>query len=176
MGTKGFPLRSFGRAHLSLCVAASVLAFGCAGPPQSGQTPLPPGSGKIASVQKPKEALLDDRKNSPIWLSDIQMRPNFSTPAGQPPLKLCATPPSQPEKRVGAELLVSVIDHSGAAIRDLKQPDFVVYSESQRFQIDSFASSGAPTSIVLAIDSSWSMQSKLENVQKTLTTFLNAFR
>jgi Ca-activated chloride channel family protein len=99
------------------------------------------------------------------------------TPVPPPaaPLKLCAAPKAQVTKAEGkpgyTELEVSVTD-AGAPVKGLKPDDFVVYAGSHRYPIDSFSNlSGTPASLVVAIDSSGSMQAKLETLQKELGAF-----
>ncbi|MGO9453284.1 MAG: VWA domain-containing protein [Candidatus Binataceae bacterium] len=98
-------------------------------------------------------------------------------PSPPAPLTLCAPSPGPPEdvgKKPGyTQFVVSVRESSGAPVTGLQQTDFVVYSVSQRFPIEYFRESAdAPISIVIAIDTSGSMEPKLATVNKTLGEFL----
>lgn len=100
--------------------------------------------------------------------------PVLSTPIEPAPLNLC---PVQTTSASGAEtaLAVTVTDASGAAIKDLRPGDFLVYFQGLRLKIDRVTDSGTqPTSIVVVVDSSLSMNLRLEEVQRGLNGFLNS--
>ncbi|HSR57421.1 MAG TPA: VWA domain-containing protein, partial [Candidatus Binataceae bacterium] len=65
-----------------------------------------------------------------------------------------------------SEIAVSVTDKDGNPVRGLKQSDLVVYSENQRYSIVYFSKETVPHSIVIAIDTSGSMEPKLERVRE----------
>jgi len=104
--------------------------------------------------------------------------PDEPSPAPSPPapFKLCPPsnePPKDIEKKPGYTQFTVSVRESGAPVGGLQQADFLVYSTSQRFPIEYFhESADAPTSIVIAIDTSGSMEPKLATVQKTLGEFL----
>jgi VWFA-related protein len=80
------------------------------------------------------------------------------------------TPPSAPPAEVTskpgyAQVQVSVTDAAGSPVSGLKQSDFDVSSAGANLRIAYFDAKG-PQSIVIAIDTSGSMQPKLETVRR----------
>jgi len=76
-------------------------------------------------------------------------------------------PPSVSSQKGYTQLRVSVLDPDRKTVHDLKQSDFIVESDSQQLPVvyTHEDRSGVPRSIVIAIDTSGSMEPKLETVQ-----------
>lgn len=75
-----------------------------------------------------------------------------------------------------ASFTVSVIGSYGQALTNLKPEDFTVFEDGERQTITHFATVDAPVDIVLAIDTSGSMQGDLEIVRKAATSFIERMR
>jgi Ca-activated chloride channel family protein len=71
---------------------------------------------------------------------------------------------------------VSVLGGTGQALMNLKPEDFIVFENGERQKITHFATVDAPVDIVLAIDTSGSMQGDHEIVRKAATSFIERMR
>lgn len=88
-----------------------------------------------------------------------------------------ATPPATIKAKPGyTQIRVSVLDPDGKAVRDLKQSDFVVSSDSAQFPVvySHEDRNGSPRSIVIAIDTSGSMEPKLGTVRHEIGKLLDS--
>jgi VWFA-related protein len=95
-----------------------------------------------------------------------------------PPLKLCAEPDQPPlavaSKPGYTQFAVTVTDNAGEPIPKLTKSDFNVSSGSQAIPISYFSgeTTSRPVSIVMLIDISGSMETKLPTVRKALEDFM----
>ena len=95
-----------------------------------------------------------------------------SPPAPAVPLSICM--PWSERTQQDLKVAVSVKDPSGAPVGGLRQSDFAVSSSREQFKIKHFLDSSAMhKSIVIAIDSSGSMRTKLADIDKTLSEFMS---
>ncbi len=87
-----------------------------------------------------------------------------------------AAPPAAISSKPGyTQVRVSVLNPDRKAVRDLKPSDFAVSSDSGPFPVvyTHEDQTGIPRSLVIAIDTSGSMQPKLENVRRELGKLLD---
>ncbi len=99
----------------------------------------------------------------------------------RPPAPRCvasaaAAPPAAVSSRPGyTQVRVSVLDPDRRAVRDLKQSDFAVSSDTSQFPVVYVHEdqTGIPRSIIIAVDTSGSMQPKLGNVRREMSKLLD---
>ncbi len=71
---------------------------------------------------------------------------------------------------------VSVIDRDGRFISGLKKQDFKIFENGVEQQIDSFAATEQPFTVVLLLDVSPSTQYQIDEIQNAAITFVNQLR
>jgi Ca-activated chloride channel family protein len=98
-----------------------------------------------------------------------------ATPGGvsEPP------PAQRPSFRAGVELVslnVTVTDQSGRYVTELNQPDFQVFEDGAQQQVTFFNRSNLPIALSILLDTSASMESKLETAQEAAIGFARRLR
>lgn len=71
---------------------------------------------------------------------------------------------------------VLVTDNRGRFVKDLKKEDFVVLEEGVQQQLEFFTSEDTPVTVMVLLDSSASVRSSLEIIQKSANRFLDKLR
>lgn len=71
---------------------------------------------------------------------------------------------------------VSVFDRSGRFISGLRKQDFQIYEDGKAQQIDTFATTEQPFTVVLLLDVSRSTQFKIEEIQEAAISFVEQMR
>jgi VWFA-related protein len=136
---------------------------------------VPSQAKPVVALAKPSGEILRTAMVPPQVLADAAAR------HPRPPAPRCvasagAAPPAAISSKPGyTQVRVSVLDPDGKAVRDLKQSDFTVASESSQFPVlyTHEDQTGMPRSLIIAIDTSGSMQPKLANVRRELGKLLN---
>jgi Ca-activated chloride channel family protein len=93
----------------------------------------------------------------------------------QPP----STSGQRPSFRAGVDLVslnVTVTDQSGRYITDLDSPDFQVFEDGAQQQVTFFNRANLPIALSILLDTSASMESKLETAQEAATGFVRRLR
>jgi Ca-activated chloride channel family protein len=93
----------------------------------------------------------------------------------QPP----STSGQRPSFRAGVDLVslnVTVTDQSGRYITDLDSPDFQVFEDGAQQQVTFFNRANLPIALSILLDTSASMESKLETAQEAATGFIRRLR
>src|SRR5918995_173182 len=81
--------------------------------------------------------------------------------------------------RAGVELVslnVTVVDSQGRYVTDLDQPDFSVFEDGAKQELTFFNRSNLPIALSLLIDSSASMEQRMENAQEAAIGFARKIR
>ena len=81
--------------------------------------------------------------------------------------------------RAGVEVVslsVTVLDGANRLIRDLEQPDFEVFEDGSNQEISFFSKTQSPIALALLIDSSASMEDRLQTAQEAATGFVQRLR
>src|SRR3982751_1487478 len=104
-----------------------------------------------------------------LWLLDILMAvPTLARAQDQDePIKLKADLVS---------LTASVMDRGGRALRSLKATDFTIYEDGARQQIEHFAATEEPFSLLLLLDISGSTRDDIELMKRAARNFLAELR
>jgi len=137
------------RALGTLIVTLGVIASQALGRQQQPQQPLPP-------APPPSSA------------------PAPSGQEGAPP-----PPPQRPSFRAGVDLVslnVTVTDQTGRYITELNDQDFQVYEDGAQQQITFFNRSNLPIALSILLDTSASMESKLDTAQEAAIGFVHRLR
>ncbi len=89
------------------------------------------------------------------------------------PARCAVAPPTALNSKSGfTEFGLTARDSANNAIENLKQSDFTVVVDGKTLPVAMFSDAGPPTSIVIVVDTSGSMTSKLPWVKEGLTSFL----
>ena len=81
--------------------------------------------------------------------------------------------------RAGVEVVslnVTVLDGANRLIRDLEQPDFEVFEDGSNQEISFFSKTQSPIALALLIDSSASMEDRLQTAQDAAVGFVQRLR
>ena len=81
--------------------------------------------------------------------------------------------------RAGVEVVslnVTVVDGASRLIRDLEQPDFEVFEDGSNQEISFFSKTQSPIALALLIDSSASMEDRLQTAQEAAIGFVQRLR
>jgi Ca-activated chloride channel family protein len=81
--------------------------------------------------------------------------------------------------RAGVEVVslnVTVLDGASRLIRDLEQPDFEVFEDGSNQEISFFSKTQSPIALALLIDSSASMEDRLQTAQDAAVGFVQRLR
>lgn len=81
--------------------------------------------------------------------------------------------------RVDTQLIdvpLSVTTPAGAAVRNLKQSNFVIYEDGKPQEIANFAAAAAPFEVALLLDTSGSTRGQLELIQRAANEFIASLR
>ena len=112
-----------------------------------------------------------------------QQAPPPSQPAPAPPAQgtppETAAPPQRPSFRAGVELVsinVTVTDQAGHYLTDVDQRDFQVFEDGAQQQITFFNRSNLPIALSILLDTSASMESKLDTAQEAAIGFVRRLR
>jgi VWFA-related protein len=130
-----------------------------------------PNATPQVSLTKPDGTMLRTAVVPPKLLADVASRhpliPEPQCIAGE---KLSLPPASVASKLGYRQFRVSVVDANAKPVRGLKQSDFVISADPRRFPAAFLYeySATTPKSLVIAIDSSDSMEPKLETVRSNL--------
>ena len=90
-----------------------------------------------------------------------------------------APPPQRPSFRAGVELVsinVTVTDATGRYLTELNQPDFQVFEDGAQQQVTFFNRTNLPIALSILLDTSASMESRLETAQEAATGFVRRLR
>jgi Ca-activated chloride channel family protein len=108
---------------------------------------------------------------------DAAQAPNAATPAAPPP------PPQTgrqvPAFRAGVELVslnVTVTDGNGRYVTDLEQADFNVFEDGVKQDVSFFNKTNLPIALALMMDTSASMDTKLQTAQEAAIGFVRRLR
>jgi Ca-activated chloride channel homolog len=109
--------------------------------------------------------------------------PAPTTPAPQPPPQQGTTEPPAPAQRpsfrAGVELVslnVTVTDQTGRYLTELNQGDFQIFEDGAQQQVTFFNRSNLPIALSILLDTSASMESKLETAQEAAVGFVRRLR
>jgi Ca-activated chloride channel family protein len=109
--------------------------------------------------------------------------PAPTTPAPQPPPQQGTTEPPAPAQRpsfrAGVELVslnVTVTDQTGRYLTELNQGDFQIFEDGAQQQVTFFNRSNLPIALSILLDTSASMESKLETAQEAAIGFVRRLR
>lgn len=115
---------------------------------------------------------------SAVPLAHPEVQQPDKRPQQQPDKKGQQKPPDEPGGlTIGTDLVlldVIVIDRENKPVMDLRQDYFQVYEDRVQQKIEFFTREQAPVSLVLAIDTSRSMLTKLDTVIKASTSLARA--
>jgi len=104
-------------------------------------------------------------------------KPDTSAPS--PPAQSGAIPPQGPAFRVGVDLVslnVTVADASGHYVKDLEQEDFSVFEDGAKQDVTFFNKTNLPIALSLMLDTSASMDTKLQIAQEAAIGFVRRLR
>ncbi len=90
-----------------------------------------------------------------------------------------APPAQRPSFRAGVELVsinVTVTEPSGRYLTELNQPDFQVFEDGAQQQVTFFNRTNLPIALSILLDTSASMESRLETAQEAATGFVRRLR
>ena len=102
--------------------------------------------------------------------------------AAAPPLGAQARPPARPPAPIfgtGIEILnlsLSVTDPANNFVTDLAQRDFAVFEDGIRQELSLFTHENLPISLVLMVDTSASMEEKIQTAQAAAIRFTKTLR
>ncbi len=134
-----------------------------------------PGAEPVVALAKPAGETLRAAIVPPQVLAEAAAR-HPRAPAPRCVASAVAAPPAAIGSKPGyTQVRVSVLDPDRKAVRDLKPSDFAVASDSSQFPVVFTYEdrTGIPRSLVIAIDTSGSMQPKLANVRRELGNLLD---
>jgi Ca-activated chloride channel family protein len=90
-----------------------------------------------------------------------------------------APPAQRPSFRAGVELVsinVTVTDPGGRYLTELNQPDFQVFEDGAQQQVTFFNRTNLPIALSILLDTSASMESRLETAQEAAIGFVRRLR
>jgi Ca-activated chloride channel family protein len=105
-----------------------------------------------------------------------------ATLAAAPPLGAQARPPARPQAPIfgtGIEIInlsLSVTDPANNFVTDLAQRDFAVFEDGIRQELSLFTHENLPISLVLMVDTSASMEEKIQTAQAAAIRFTKTLR
>ena len=105
--------------------------------------------------------------------------PAPSTPATPQEGATQQPPPPRPSFRAGVELVslnITVTDPQGHYLTELDQRDFQVFEDGAQQQVTFFNRSNLPIALSILLDTSASMESKLETAQEAAIGFVKRLR
>jgi Ca-activated chloride channel family protein len=109
--------------------------------------------------------------------------PAPTTPAPQPPPQQGTTEPPAPAQRpsfrAGVELVslnVTVTDQTGRYLTELNQGDFQIFEDGAQQQVTFFNRSNLPIALSILLDTSASMENKLDTAQEAAVGFVRRLR
>ena len=112
-------------------------------------------------------------------LSGVSRRPQATAPAPQAP-KAPQAPQEKPQVfRAGIEVVslnVTVTDAQGRYVTDLAQDEFSVFEDGAKQELTYFNRTNLPIALSLLIDSSASMEQRMENAQEAAIGFAKKLR
>jgi len=125
------------------------------------QTPVP--AGPAAAQEAPKPA---------------PPAPGPPAPAQAPPTGTPA-PPQRPAFRAGVDIVslnVTVQDGAGHYVTDLDQPEFSIFEDGVKQEVSFFNRRQQPIALSLLLDSSASMEDKIEELQTAAKSFVKRLK
>src|SRR5215212_7855747 len=105
--------------------------------------------------------------------------PGTPSPAPQQGTTEPPAPAQRPSFRAGVELVslnVTVTDQTGRYLTELGQGDFQVFEDGAQQQVTFFNRSNLPIALSILLDTSASMETKLETAQEAATGFVRRLR
>jgi Ca-activated chloride channel homolog len=119
----------------------------------------------------------------PAQQEQVPPPPTTSVPAVPPASQDGGTQPApaaqRPSFRAGVELVsinVTVTDPAGRYLTELNQPDFQVFEDGAQQQVTFFNRTNLPIALSILLDTSASMESRLETAQEAATGFVRRLR
>jgi Ca-activated chloride channel homolog len=88
-------------------------------------------------------------------------------------------PQLRPSFRAGVDIVslnVTVVDTASRYLTDLEQPDFLVFEDGVKQEVTFFNKRQQPIALSLLLDSSASMEDKLETLQRAATEFVRTLK
>lgn len=102
--------------------------------------------------------------------------PQEGAPPAQDPPPAAPSGPAQPEFRAGVEVVslnVTVTDKSGRYLQGLDEAAFSVFEDGVKQELIYFSGTQLPTALALLIDTSASMNERMETAQQAAIGFVN---
>jgi len=110
--------------------------------------------------------------------SPAQQQPP-APPSQQPPTPAQEQPRSAPAFRAGVEMVslnVTVVDPGNRYVTDLNEADFQIFEDGVKQELTFFNKRQQPIALSLLLDSSASMEDKLDTLQKAATEFVRRLK
>jgi Ca-activated chloride channel family protein len=114
-----------------------------------------------------------------LWFAAAVLAASVAVAAQQPPAQSAPAPQHQPSFRVGVELVslnVTVTDGAGHYITDLEPPEFNVFEDGVKQDVTFFNKTNLPIALAVLLDTSASMETKLQTAQDAAIGFARRLR
>ena len=163
----------------SLFVVLAVAAIGSQA--LARQQPTAPATAPAAppAAQAPAPATTAPATTAPAAPAQPAQAPSTAKPAPQTPAPAQGGAPQRPAFRAGVGIVslnVTVQDAAGHYVTDLEQDDFSIFEDGSKQEVTFFNRRQQPIALSLLLDSSASMEDKLEDLQVAAKSFVKRLK